>query len=76
MAYGYLVNALIINIVQRESLEHEMGELIAQVGELEREYGALRSYITYQKAYILGFNEPRNQVFASQRQLVGNLGIE
>jgi hypothetical protein len=73
MLYGYLVNATIVNIVEREHFEEEMGELIAEVGMLEGEYGTLRSSITYQGAQMLGFQEPSRQVFASQRQLVGNL---
>lgn len=70
LIYGYFVNATIVNIIERKVTEERAGELIAEISNLESEYGSLRSRITYKYAYSLGFEQPKRQVFALYKQLV------
>lgn len=70
LIYGYFVNATIVNIVERKVTEERAGELIAEIGNLESEYGSLRRRITYNYAYSLGFKQPEKQIFALYKQLV------
>jgi len=75
VVYGYLVNATIINIVERKALERDAGDLVAMITDLEIENGELRKYITYEYAYSIGYVQPKGKTFASAKQLVGNISI-
>lgn len=68
--YGYFVNATIINIVDRQNIIKEVYSLESLIGDMEAQYNNLRSILTYEHAALIGFNEPSNQIFVSQKQLV------
>jgi len=73
--YGFLVNATILNIVERKNTQEEVRILNSLIGELESEYSFLRSRISYEEAYARGFKEPKEKVYASRKQLVRNITI-
>ena len=75
--YGYFVNATIINIVGRQNTLQEVNALESLIGDLESQYSNLRNVLTHDYASSLGFNEPDDQIFVSQKQLVqGSLFVQ
>ena len=75
LAYGYLVNATIVNIVLRKSIEQEAGRVSSAIGDFESEYSSLRNHLNHKHAYSLGFNDPEIQTFALRKHLVKNVPV-
>lgn len=63
--YGYFVNITIFNVAHRAKLESQITQLNSKLGELEFEYLAIKSSITIEKAYELGFTDAVKTQFVS-----------
>jgi len=70
LLYGYFVNAAILNIVTRQHAAEELQGLQSVVADLESRYSTLRGEVTRERARVLGFVEPKNQTFTSEKRLV------
>ena len=70
LLYGYFVNAAILNIVTRQHAAEELQGLQSVVADLESRYSTLRGEVTRERARALGFVEPKNQTFTSEKRLV------
>lgn len=57
VAYVYLINQTVWNIVTRKNLTKEITEVSGQVAALESSYMTLSSSVTIDRAYALGFSE-------------------
>jgi hypothetical protein len=63
VVYGYLVNVTIFNVANRAKVETQITQLNSRLGELEFEYLSLKSGVTLEKAYALGFKEVESTHF-------------
>jgi len=75
VAYGFFVNATILNIVERRDIQQELRTLVSVTGELESRYNSLRNRISYEEAYALGFSDPGRQIYAARSKLVRNTNV-
>ncbi len=67
--YIYFISISVVNVVQREEIEQQVGGLYSRVGELEAEYIKLSYNITRDEARALGFVAPSNLSYASRKAL-------
>src|SRR3989344_3478930 len=72
LVYGYLVNATIMNIVERKEAAQEIAFMRSSIGGLESQYNVLRNTLTYEYAKALGFSESREKIFIVSKQIVQN----
>lgn len=60
VAYVYLVNQTVWNIVSRKNITKEISNVAGEVASLESSYMALSGSITLDHAYTLGFQDINN----------------
>lgn len=66
LMYGYFVNVTIFNVADRIKLESKITQLDSKLGEMEFEYLSLKSSVTIEKAYELGFINSQSTHFVSR----------
>ena len=64
--YVYAVNATARNIVTRQSLERQIGNISANLNSLEFAYIELKNNVTIELAYYYGFKEVKNPLYVSR----------
>ncbi len=72
-SYGYMVQASITNIVDRQIMEEEISLLASQVIDLESQYIQSKNAINLEMASNLGFVSNLNQKFVTKNN--NNLGL-
>ena len=70
LVYILLVAATTFNIAAHSTIQKDLHVLNSQIGDLEAEYIILNNSVTRQHAYLLGFQEPRKEIFAFRKRLV------
>ncbi len=68
ISYLFLLGNMVLNIVERKSLENEARTLASEVGEMELEYLELSGKIDLQLSYSRGFKEVK-ATYATRRSL-------
>ncbi|HRH22431.1 MAG TPA: hypothetical protein PLB51_00360 [Candidatus Paceibacterota bacterium] len=71
--YIYFINGAIMLAVESKDINTEKAELVASMSDLETEYNALRSTISEEFAYGIGFTKPT--IDAHFISLVGNTNV-
>ncbi len=71
LLYTFFLNATILHIVERRSVERHISEITMHISELEAQYMELSADITPELADSLGFIEPRQVVFAQRGAYIG-----
>jgi len=67
--YGYFVKQTILNVVMREEIIEEMGDLGSHVSNLEVKYIELKNKIDLEFTYALGYKEVESVKFVSRSRL-------
>lgn len=71
LLYTYFLNATILHIVERKSVERDISEVTIHISELETQYMAKSAEVTPVLAQSLGFVEPEGIVFVQEGQHAG-----
>ncbi|MCK5027553.1 MAG: hypothetical protein KAS07_03980 [Candidatus Pacebacteria bacterium] len=66
LLYTYFLNATILHIVERRSVEQHITETTIHISELETQYMEMSAHVTLLLADELGFVEPKQVVFAQR----------
>ncbi len=72
-SYGYMVQASIVNVVDRQAMEEEISLLNSNILDLEYAYIKSRNAINLDLASGLGFIPSNSQKFVTRNS--GNLGL-
>ena len=70
--YGYFVQMTIHTIIDRADIIRDTRNLNVKLGELESEYNAARTVLTYEYAHSLGFHELEKKDFAKRALVAQN----
>ncbi|MBI3019996.1 MAG: hypothetical protein HYY60_01570 [Parcubacteria group bacterium] len=70
--YGYFVQITIHTIIDRAGILQDTRNLNVKLGELESEYNAARTALTYEYARSLGFRELEKKDFAKRALVAQN----
>ncbi len=73
LCYVVILGSVVINVVERKTIEAEARNLANEVGDLELQYLALSGKVDLNLARSLGFSEVRKE-FATRKSL-GSLNI-
>jgi len=68
LVYLYLVNASVISAVGRKQAQDAASDVATHVADLEAQYFSLSESLTLDEAYVLGFVEPKDTLFALRMQ--------
>lgn len=75
VAYGYLINQTIENVVVRQKAQTELSTVNSRLAELEAKHIALASKINLEYAHSLGFIEVTQPEFVSYVSGPGSLSL-
>ncbi|HJN62977.1 MAG TPA: hypothetical protein QGH03_01970 [Candidatus Paceibacterota bacterium] len=75
ISYGYFVKQTIVNVVSRQNVEEEMGDLGSRVSNLEVRYIELKNKIDLDFAYSLGYKDVSEVKFVSRSELSKTLTL-
>ena len=64
--YMYFINSTVHNVVTRQNMEKEAGQLALKIGSEEFQYITMRNAITLPLAYSLGFKNVSVKTFVSR----------
>ena len=67
--YIFCINTTVRNVVTRQKLENQTGQLILKIGNSEFQYIALKNKITLPIAYSLGFRDVLEKTFVSRESV-------
>jgi len=73
LAYVFLVNKTVMNVVERERVEKDIASLSSSMGELEFKYIGLKNSITLDLAYEKGFSDAIPTSFLAREKSVPGL---
>ncbi|MEK7179281.1 MAG: hypothetical protein AAB727_03450 [Patescibacteria group bacterium] len=72
-SYGFFVQATVLSIVERKTIERDIESLTSTLSEFEASYIARAGIIDRKYAEHLGFSESQKEVFAPRKRLVQNI---
>lgn len=72
--YIYAINKTVRNVAKRQSVETELSNLSAQIGEREFEYISMKNSIDLSLAYSVGFETTQETKYVSRKSSVALAG--
>jgi len=75
VAYAYMVNQAVLNVVARENLEIKISELSSEVSKMEAKYIEMANQIDLNLAYQLGFEEAPAKKYVSRKSNEGSFSL-
>jgi len=73
LMYSYFVNASVLSVVERKSIEQELATASSRVAELESEYFTSINSITLSLALSSGFVETKTSAFVARKAFARNI---
>lgn len=70
--YIFLVGATTVNVAAHEAIQNDIQTTHSSIGDLESSYIVLSNGISKEEATILGFKQPKKEIFAFRKRLVRN----
>jgi len=75
VSYGFLVNATIMNAIERQNIEKEILSLSSDINQKEFGYLEAKNSITIDLALANGFIQVKNQKFVSVEPVSSSLSL-